>query len=56
MGQFSRAPKGFNGKLLIVCPSDNKFVSLFKIKMSLGIIYKGLEFVAGCKIDDSDKF
>jgi len=44
--------EGLNGKFIITCPIDSSFVSLIKTKMKWGMIYQGLEYIAGYQ-DDS---
>ena len=46
--------EGFNGKFLLVCPMDPLVLSLVKTKMKFGIIYQGLELLAGRRLADPD--
>ena len=39
--------EGFNGRFVVVCPSNPQVVSLIKTRMKWGMIYQGLELVAG---------
>jgi hypothetical protein len=43
--------EGLNGRFLMVCPNDSQYISVIKTKMKWGIIYQGLEFLAGHKSD-----
>jgi len=46
--------EGFNGRFLIVCPYDSQYKSLIKTKMKWGMIYQGLELLAGYKVRGND--
>lgn len=46
--------EGFNGKFLLVCPMDSLVLSLVKTKMKFGVIYQGLEVLAGRRLEDPD--
>jgi len=41
--------EGMNGKFVIVCPNNKDILSLIQTKMKWGILYQGLELIAGCK-------
>jgi len=43
--------EGFNGKFVVLCPNNPQTLSLIKTKMKFGIIYQGLQYLAGCEID-----
>lgn len=43
--------EGMNGKFVIICPSEPQLLSLIKTKMKFGLIYSGLEYLAGCKVE-----
>lgn len=49
-GVISVLSQGFNGKFVVICPNDPQIASLIKTKMRFGVIYQGLEYLAGCKI------
>lgn len=44
--------EGFNGKFLVACPDHPNILSLIKTKMRFGIIYQGLELLAGHEITE----
>jgi hypothetical protein len=44
--------EGFNGKFLVVCPDHQNLLSLIKTKMRFGIMYQGLELLAGHEIGE----
>ena len=41
--------EGMNGKFIIQCPNDNNLVIIIKTKMKWGMLYQGLEFIAGTR-------
>ena len=42
--------EGYNGKFLVACPENNNLITLIQTKMKWGILYQGLESLAGTKI------
>lgn len=46
--------EGLNGKFLLVCPMYPQILSLVKTKMKFGVIYQGLELLAGRELEDPD--
>ena len=44
--------EGMNGKFIVACYSKPQFLSLIKAKMKFGLIYAGLEYLAGYDVED----
>ncbi|WOS36714.1 hypothetical protein RP300_00244 [Oligella urethralis] len=44
--------EGLNGRFVVVCPHDSSLLSLIKTKMKWGILYQGLEYLSGHKVED----
>ena len=44
--------EGMNGRFIVACPSKPQFLSLIKTKMKFGLIYAGLEYLAGYDVED----
>ncbi len=42
--------EGYNGKFLVACPENNNLITLIQTKMKWGLLYQGLESLAGTKI------
>ena len=42
--------EGMNGKFIVVCPDDSNLMSLIQTKMKWGIVYQGLELLAGSEV------
>lgn len=51
-GMTSVLSEGFNGKFIVICPDNSRLASLIKTKMKFGILYQGLEYLAGCEIGE----
>ena len=43
--------EGFNGRFVVVCPYNQELLSLIKTKMKWGLLYQGLEYLAGYKMN-----
>ena len=43
--------EGSNGRFIVVCPRNPELLSLIKTKMKWGLLYQGLEFLAGHKVN-----
>lgn len=50
-GMISVVSEGFNGKFIVICPDNRQLASLIKTRMKFGIMYQGLQYLAGCEID-----
>ena len=46
--------EGFNGKFVVMCPSNQQYLSLIKTKMKYLVSFQGFEYIAGHKIEDND--
>lgn len=53
VNMISVITEGLNGRFVVICPQDPQLMSLIKTKMKWGLLYQGLEYLAGHRIEEA---